>query len=888
MMRRLLIVTLTVALFSISARAEGRKRALLIGINDYSAPGTTTRRLAPGRDWPNLSGAAGDAATMAEMLAVRYGFAGATVLTDRNATRAKILGALEALARDVANGDTVVFYYAGHGSQVRNTLSDEPDGLDESLVPADSRAGAPDIRDKELRPLLNRILDRGARLTVILDNCHSGSGARGLPSGARPRGIAPDLRDVRDGASYGPRPENRGALVLAAAQDFDDAWETRDERGTMHGAFTWALLRAMRDSEPGEAAMDTFLRAQARMRSETPYQNPLLAGDANARALPLFGSGAARAARGVLASEKVRADGVVLLQGGWANGLSVGSEVRIAGDTRGTRLTIVALDGLGRAEARVTAPARMLPQSVRAGALVEIAGWAAPPGRPLRVWMPRVAASAQSLAARARRLQAAAIARGIRWIVDPTAETPTHVLRRGATSWELLGSDKRVQRAGSDAEAIAAIPRGARLFVQFPSPSPTIAAIAVGPGTDRDGIEPVQRAEDADYFLVGRYAAPQLSYAWVRPSVRLSEARTTTLPPRSAWVGSPAALRDAVVRLRRIHGWNLLDSPRDARFAYRLRIRRERDGAWAGATLIGEQRYSLLLRAHGTLPPRVAPRYVYIFSIDSHGKSTLLFPLSGSVENRFPLPSSRPAEIPLVKIEIEPPYGVDTYFLLTTSEALPNPWILAWDGVRSAAPPPRSALERLLLETGSEARAARVLTPATWSIERVICESVAPSAPPSRRGGVSDSDLLPHRGAVRPGTHTPALTTGRRRGGRRSLVRETHLAIALARPGAADARAAVRVARRPRCTRRACGARAERRGPRGIRSRAVGGALRRRALLRRSQRRAGALRDRRRGRSRVGIRARSAHRARAAAARGAGALRRAVEGELAAAPARAA
>ena len=55
------------------------------------------------------------------------------------------------LAAAASKDDVVFVYFAGHGSQVRNSKSDEPDLLDESIVPADSRRGAPDIRDKELR-----------------------------------------------------------------------------------------------------------------------------------------------------------------------------------------------------------------------------------------------------------------------------------------------------------------------------------------------------------------------------------------------------------------------------------------------------------------------------------------------------------------------------------------------------------------------------------------------------------------------------------------------------------------------------------------------------------------------------------------------------------------
>ncbi len=259
--------------------AAPHRRALLVGINDYTASTLAAHPQTapvPGRDWPDLAGAVNDVNTMRDMLVALYGFDRNDIvtLTDQAATREAILGTIEQrLVNPAAKDDVILFYFAGHGSQVRNSLSEERDKLDESLVPADSRAGAADIRDKELRMLFNRILDRGARLTVILDNCHSSSGARGLGTGARPRGVKPDLRDVADGVNV-PRPESRGALVLAATQDVDAAWETRDAEGKFHGAFSWSWMRSMRDSASGEPAMETFLRAQARMRAETPFQQP--------------------------------------------------------------------------------------------------------------------------------------------------------------------------------------------------------------------------------------------------------------------------------------------------------------------------------------------------------------------------------------------------------------------------------------------------------------------------------------------------------------------------------------------------------------------------------------------------------------------------------------
>ncbi len=413
MSKRLLCLSLC-ALFLTAEAHAAHRRALLVGINDYTASRLGMRPPLPppaGRDWPNLSGAVTDVHALEEILVLVYGFNRRDIvtLTDQAATRAAILQTLEQhLVKTAAKDDVAVFYFAGHGSRVRNSLSEERDKLDESIVPADSRAGALDIRDKELRSLFNRILDGGARLTVILDNCHSGSGARGLATGALPRGIKPDLRDVAD-RTKSPHPENRGALVLAATQDYDAAWETRDSDGVFHGAFTWALLRSMREASSGEPAIQTFLRAEARMRAETPFQQPVPAGDEDVRLAPLFGARVDRRDdRVVVAVEKAKSDGTVVIQGGWANGLAVGSELRVAnGPPTAPRLTITALQSLGQSEARLLPPGA-LPAAIHSGALLEVVAWSFPPDRPLRVWMPRVAENAKQIAGLARLLAAEA------------------------------------------------------------------------------------------------------------------------------------------------------------------------------------------------------------------------------------------------------------------------------------------------------------------------------------------------------------------------------------------------------------------------------------------------------------------------------------------------
>jgi hypothetical protein len=58
------------------------------------------------------------------------------------------------------------------------------------------------------------------------------------------RTITGSLKDVKDGNIY-PRPEEKGALILSAAQDEEPAEEQTDDNEVKHGAFTVALLKSL-------------------------------------------------------------------------------------------------------------------------------------------------------------------------------------------------------------------------------------------------------------------------------------------------------------------------------------------------------------------------------------------------------------------------------------------------------------------------------------------------------------------------------------------------------------------------------------------------------------------------------------------------------------------
>lgn len=163
---------------------EKRRKALLVGINDYPS------------EKDRLEGCVNDVFTMSAVLQ-ESGFRPDDIRTcmDSRATAAAILERLEWLVDDARPGDELVFYYSGHGARVPEYGSFmEPDRLTETLVPHDfDWTPATGISDEQLYALYSQ-LPYDTRLIMVFDCCHSGGMHR--QGGARARGISPpdDIR----------------------------------------------------------------------------------------------------------------------------------------------------------------------------------------------------------------------------------------------------------------------------------------------------------------------------------------------------------------------------------------------------------------------------------------------------------------------------------------------------------------------------------------------------------------------------------------------------------------------------------------------------------------------------------------------------------------------
>ncbi len=219
-----------------------KKKALLVGINKYPDPGD------------GLRGCVNDVRLMEETLRGEYGFSGKAdirVLIDSRATTNAILDGLAWLVAGAGAGDSLVFHYSGHGSQVPDARNGDEtsDGLDEILCPYDLDWDRP-LTDDLLADACAGV-PREALLTVVLDCCHSGTGLRDAaarPAGpARPRFMPspsdpfpPARRPVR---RFGVSITKANAVLLAACRE-DQVCADAPIGPAWHGAHTYYLCRA--------------------------------------------------------------------------------------------------------------------------------------------------------------------------------------------------------------------------------------------------------------------------------------------------------------------------------------------------------------------------------------------------------------------------------------------------------------------------------------------------------------------------------------------------------------------------------------------------------------------------------------------------------------------
>ena len=729
-------------LISFGTQAQ-TKTALLIGISKYQPPDNTTSTV--NRKWHNLKGTINDVTSINEVLKAKFGFQEKEIkiLLNEQADRESILKALDDLATKAkANpGIVIVIYYAGHGSQVKNSLSKESDKKDESMVPADAWKGALDIRDKELAVKFNKIVDNGGKLTVIYDSCHSGSISRGNPNGYVPvtRMIDGPDYDAKD-ASEPEKPEEKGALILSAAQDYQFAEEMMNEEYTEHGAFTYSLLQVLRSVPANASANEIYTSLMAVMKNRGFDQVPVLAGMPLRLDKPLFElNNLSSKNTTFIAVEKPAYDKRIELQGGMAMGINPNCELTKKYDGGLLKLKVNENEGLNKSIAEVIEGNW---KWIKPGDLFEITKYAGTAASQLKIYCPEYKNDFKKLNSETEAMSIA-VSKLSKLELNPISKQITAFIYYKNANWVVSKNGKITEINANKAEKNLAdiITKTDLVYLNVPTETKEISAIKELLGGN-SALEIVDNAEMAMYSIMGRFANQKIEYALVRTN--LSQA-ASTLPAQSNFViydgnnvetskKATSTLVEYALKIHKVNSWLNITAPKDfGAYPFKLGLRdAETNEIITKGPIKKGQKIGLVLFAskEELVDWDQSKRFTYVFGIDKNGRIALMFPspAAGNIENQ--MPKVIDGEVQLVSnlgrkaiFEVDAPYGLDTYILLSTDNALPNFKLLEQSGIYDI-PNTRGASDlSSLLSIGANTR-NQMITPVTWSVMRLSIESV--------------------------------------------------------------------------------------------------------------------------------------------------------------------
>jgi hypothetical protein len=172
---------------------------------------------------------------------------------------------------------------------MKDVSGDELDGLDETIVPHDSRdpeGKVFDISDDEINGLLQELSKKTKNITFIFDSCNSGTVARGankrrtVPIDEREPPPSPSEAAGKRGAAEGRadlRPEYSNYALISACLSKQSAFE-HDAEGKTHGAMTYFLSQELRHAGAGVTYRDVMDRVKGNVYVLHGDQLPQLEG----------------------------------------------------------------------------------------------------------------------------------------------------------------------------------------------------------------------------------------------------------------------------------------------------------------------------------------------------------------------------------------------------------------------------------------------------------------------------------------------------------------------------------------------------------------------------------------------------------------------------------
>lgn len=345
--------------------------ALLIGINCY-----LPNKLSNGLYYKSLGGCVQDVLRVEDFLRSRLDVPGEQIIKltssssetgkpleppERWPTYENIVKAFWKVEELSQPGDQVYIHYSGHGGRTPTTAAFHHlkgvEGIDEVLVPMDlGDSEGRYLRDTELQNLLQRLVDRGLIVTIVLDSCHAGGATR------RPKPILnPELSDVRGVGEidYMPRPceslvasseqlvktwqelrensiraaeadsgwllEPQGYVLIAACGANEYANEGVFEGTEKNGAMTYWLIDSLKQLGPGFTYEMLHRRVFGKVHADYSEQTPQLQGEGDRI---VFGTERAPSQKAVTVIN-TDSNGTLILNAGQAHSVRRGSKFSI-------------------------------------------------------------------------------------------------------------------------------------------------------------------------------------------------------------------------------------------------------------------------------------------------------------------------------------------------------------------------------------------------------------------------------------------------------------------------------------------------------------------------------------------------------------------------------
>ncbi|HEX7458670.1 MAG TPA: caspase family protein, partial [Ginsengibacter sp.] len=677
-------------LFTLSAFGQ-QQRALLIGIDHYAPPPGYTPSTSVGRlDFKDLEGCKNDALAIYSIIISKFGFDQKNIdtLFDNAATRDGILNAMKQLLVNSNNGDIAFIYYAGHGSEVMNSLSFEADKKDQSIVPCNTwKEGVRDIRDKELSKIFNDFIDKNIKLTVIFDCCHSGSISRG--PNVRPgkiRFMPMANWDSRDPDKY-EIPEKRSGnnfLIFSAAQSDENAAEQTDDQGIHHGAFTIALMEALNQQSADASALDIFTSARAILKSNGRDQEPVIGGNIEREQETLFGIKKGRltdysfvAVSGITGTQ-------VQLQAGFALGLLKENELAMINDKKDTvfKLRIDTVMGITKSLASVI---KGNIREIKPGYQFRVTNWVSS-GRPLiKLYIPRSALSETDVSkftSIANELKKSPKVKWIKTIGKGEKDPYTTVFWINNKCFIKVDTSAAKEIKNITAQTILQYcKKDSTLYVELPF-SKQNSIQFYNRLIENKSLQLVDTLNSAHYTLFGRLGIKGLPAYGLRKTEVAARDSLEAMPIETDCfeiaVGKPGNLKnvgdslfDMALRLSKLRGWLNLAGPQITKkgFAYHLELFNEdkKQTILNGTYRIGDHISVKLVANTDYYADLNGAKYVYVFAVDQSGAMQLYYPgEDGNVDNKFPKFDNNNLikEFTILTNTVPPPSGTDNYFLL--------------------------------------------------------------------------------------------------------------------------------------------------------------------------------------------------------------------------------